>query len=312
MVLPRCTLTLITMKERWFRATPNDRSAGGIDMKRLGITALLVLLSNTTAQAGVVFEVETTDHEQSPPRTQDIEINVEGRNLSIPIAAKDRRGSDGQMIFRGDRGENGEVVMVDHDNKSYFVMGDAAIKAISGQLGMVQQQMQEVLKNLPQEQRDVIEKMRKQGVGPGIPFGQPPFRPKTEVKPTGERTNKGGYPAAKFEVLRGDAKVREFWTTDWDNIDGGEEAADAFRAMGAFFRAIMDSMATSPGGDTFGANNPYADMNFETGFPVVMNEFGEDGSLENESTLRKTRRQRIDPDAFEPPSGYKRMSMGPQ
>ncbi len=216
------------------------------------------------------------------------------------------------MIFRGDRGENGQVVVVDHDNKSYFVMDDAAIKGISGQVGMMQQRMQEVLKNLPKEQRDAIEKMHKQGGGPGMPFGGPPSRAKTEVRRTGERANKGGYPAVKFEVLRGTAKVRELWTTDWNNIDGGDEAADAFRAMGAFFRAIMDSMATSPGGGALGADNPWADMNFDNGFPVVINGFGEDGGLEDESNLRRTRRQSIDPDAFEPPSGYKRMSMGPQ
>ena len=145
-----------------------------------------------------------------------------------------------------------------------------------------------------------------------MPFGGPPSRPKTEVRRTGERANKGGYPAVKFEVLRGTAKVRELWTTDWNNIDGGDEAADAFRAMGAFFRAIMDSMATSPGGGALGADNPWADMNFDNGFPVVINGFGEDGSLEDESNLRRTRRQRIDPDAFEPPSGYKRRSMGPR
>jgi hypothetical protein len=53
-------------------------------------------------------------------------------------------------------------------------------------------------------------------------------------------------------------------------------------------------------------------MNFENGFPVVTNSFGEDGGPDDESWLKRTRRQRIDPDAFEPPSGYKRMSMGPR
>ena len=47
------------------------------------------------------------------------------------------------------------------------------------------------------------------------------------------------------------------------------------------------------------------------GFPVVTSEFGEDGSLEGESALRSAKRQTIDPDAFEPPSGYKRQEMLP-
>ena len=46
------------------------------------------------------------------------------------------------------------------------------------------------------------------------------------------------------------------------------------------------------------------------GFPVLTREFGDDGSLEAESVLKSARRQTLDPDAFEPPSGYKRQSMG--
>ncbi len=71
-------------------------------------------------------------------------------------------------------------------------------------------------------------------------------------------------------------------------------------------------MPQMPGGDPFGGQNPFDEMNFENGFPVVVTGFGEDGDIEDESWLKGTRRQRIDPDAFEPPSGYKRMSLGPQ
>ncbi len=49
------------------------------------------------------------------------------------------------------------------------------------------------------------------------------------------------------------------------------------------------------------------------GFPVVTREFDDyDGSLEGETALRSARRQTLDPDAFEPPKGYRLRSMGPQ
>ena len=48
---------------------------------------------------------------------------------------------------------------------------------------------------------------------------------------------------------------------------------------------------------------------FDLGFPVVTRELGDDDSLEGESILRSARRQTLDPDAFEPPSGYKRREM---
>ncbi|MCP4202962.1 MAG: hypothetical protein GY769_13650, partial [bacterium] len=63
--------------------------------------------------------------------------------------------------------------------------------------------------------------------------------------------------------------------------------------------------------DPFGGADSWT-QNFQNGFPVVTIGYGEDGGIEDESSLRSGRRLRIDPDAFEPPSGYKRMSMGPQ
>ena len=45
------------------------------------------------------------------------------------------------------------------------------------------------------------------------------------------------------------------------------------------------------------------------GFPVVTREFADDGSLQQETALRSAKRQTIDPDTFEPPSGYKQQEM---
>ena len=285
-------------------------------MKKLGFVLLLALFVYTAASPepnpGVVFEIEVKDHEQSPPKTSEMEVVIEGRNLAIPVSSSDGQSGRGKMIFRGDRGENGEVVVVDDDEKTYYVMDDASVRAMAGQLGNVQKQMEEVMKNLTKEQREAIEKAQKQAGAGAMPGAMKP-RSKPEVKRTGERGEKQGYPCVKYEVFQDGRKIREIWTTDWDNIDGGDEARDAFRGMGAFFEALWEALPPMPGGeDPFGGQNPYDEMNFENGFPVVTMGYGEDGGLEDESWLKRTRRQRIDPSAFEPPSGYKRMSMGPR
>lgn len=138
-------------------------------------------------------------------------------------------------------------------------------------------------------------------------------RSKPEVRKTGERAEKNGYPCVKYEVFRDGRKIREIWTTDWDNVEGGDEAWEAFGAMAEFFEALLEKMPAMPGGgDPLGGQNPYDEMNLENGFPIVTSEFGEDGSLESESSLKSARQQRLDPSAFEPPAGYKRMSMGPR
>jgi len=277
------------------------------------LAVLYTLGAFTLLSPGVVFEVETTDHEQSPPRADKNEIKVEGSNLTMTITAPDGKSGKGKMIFRGDKGENGEVVMVDDDKKAYYVMDDAFVKAMIKQVEEAASQMDKMFEGLSKEQLDAIEKVRQQGA-PGVgALGDMKSGSKPEIHNTGERAIKQGYPCVKYEVFQDDKKIREIWTTDYKNIDGGDEVEQAFRRLGAFFEAFGKAMPPMPGGeDPFGGENPFDEMNFGNGFPVGVTGFGEDGDIEDESWLKRTRRQRLDPDEFEPPSGYKRMSMGSQ
>ena len=267
------------------------------------ITALSLVLIAGPAVAGVVFEVETKDHEQSPPKTDELQMIADGKNISMDIQPSERGGKGGKVIFRGDKGDGGEVVVVDDDGKSYFVMDRAAMAAIGGQVSAAMKQVDEMLKNLPKEQQDAIRKARG-GMMPG-----PPKRESAELRKTSDTGDKNGYPCVKYEVLRGGRKVRELWVTDWDNVEGGAEVVGAFEEMAAFFREMMAGIPNMGGGGGGPADIGLGEMGFDKGFPVVTREFDEDGSLESESALRSAKRQTIDPDAFEPPSGYKRQEM---
>ena len=260
-------------------------------------------LALTPALAGVVYEIEVTNHEQAPPRTESMEAAVEGKNLKMEVLPGESDRGRGEMIFRGDRRE---MVVVDHDDKSYLVMDQESLDRIAGQVAGAMSQMQEALKNVPADQRRAIEEMMKQRMPSAA---QTPQRPRSELKKTGERGTHAGYPCVKYEVLRDGKKIRELWVTDWDNIEGGRDVVATFEDMADFFKELMDSIPD------FGQGGPAGDPVFEHmreigGFPVVTREFGDDGSLEDESTLRSARRSTLDPDAFEPPAGYKRRSMG--
>lgn len=272
-------------------------------MKRR-VTAVFLLaaaLAVAPALAGVVYEIEVKDHEQSPPKTSSTEAAVEGKNLKMSIA-QGATGGKGDMIYRGDRRE---MIVVDHEDKSYMVVDQAAIETLAGQVSSAMSQMQEALKNVPEEQRAMVEQMMKQRMPQ-----QAPERPTTELRKTGERATHGGYPCVKYDVLRGDRKVRELWVTDWSNIEGGNDVVGVFEDMAGFFQEMMDALPDF--GQTAAADAAFAHMTEIGGFPVVTREFGDDGSLEDESTLRSARRQSLDPADFEPPAGYKRRSMGPQ
>ncbi len=266
------------------------------------ILATLALLLTAPLYAGVVYEIEVKDHEQSPPKTESIQAAVEGRHLKMGIASKGK-GAQGDMIFRGDRRE---MVVVDHENKTYHLIDEEAVKGIAGQLSEADRMMKEALKNVPEDKRAMIEQMMKQKMPAGTQL--PEQRPKSELKKTSERGDQNGYPCVKYEVWRDGHKLRELWVTDWSNVEGGSDVVDAFEGMADFFRQMMDSLPNMGGGGP-ADNNAFEHMKELGGFPVVTRDFNDDGSLEGETTLRSAKRQTIDPDAFEPPSGYKRQEM---
>ncbi len=280
-------------------------------MKRAIPVLTLVLvgllgLTPSLRNPGVVYEIEVKDHDASPPRTEETMVQVEGKNLAMSVAAGDR-GGKGEMIFRGDRRE---MIVVDHDEKTYVVIDEAAMAHLGGAISEAEAAMAEAMKNLPEKQRKELEKMMKGGMMPGAQAA----RPKTEVKRTGERETKAGYPCAKYDVLRDGQKTRELWVTDWDNLEGGDEAREAFTALADFFAEMLASLPQDGllGGALAGGDNMFAEMKEIDGFPIVSRGFDDDGSLEEESTLRSATRRTLDPTEFEPPAGYKRQSMGPQ
>lgn len=257
---------------------------------------------------GVVFEIEVKDHTQSPPATSSMEVMVEGRNIAIPFSGSDGRQQEGKMVFRADRGDGGQVIVTDDQRKEYYQMDKSFAKNMSKQLDGAKSMMEKAMANLTDEQRAAIAKAQKESGGsmPAIPgmMGAPE---KPELVKTGEKASKQGYPCVRYDVMLNGRTMKELWVTDWSNVKGGAEARGAFLEMGEFFDEMMDSFGMPGMGD-----NPYDAMNFDEGFPVVTRSFGDDGELEDESFLRSVSERDLDPDAFEPPKGYRLRTMGPQ
>ena len=270
-------------------------------MKVLRHIPLLILFAFGNALAGVVFEIETKDHTSSESGL--IQASVEGTNLKMVVVSADMSDKD-EMIFRGDRRE---MVVVDHGDKSYMVIDEAMIQSIGKKLTGIDAQMQKMLADVPPEQRAMFEKMM-QGRMPQQT--QAPAKSIVEFRNTGERGTRNGYPCVKYEVSIGGRQSQEMWVTDWDNIEGGADAASAFESMATFFQDMRDAMP-SFGRESDADDNPFQHMSELNGFPVVTYDYAPDGSLEGESALRSSKRRTLDPAEFEPPSGYKRRTMMP-
>lgn len=282
------------------------------------LTSTWVLALGAPALAGVVFEVETTYAAGSRTGTESSRMSVQGESFKIETLPGDQEDGErrDEMIFRGDRRQ---MVVVDHEERSYVVVDGEAVQRLGGQMqDQMQQAMKELekrLEGLDPKQREMMEKLLGGGVGGmlGKAAGETPKRPPAEFRDTGERATRAGYPCVRYDVLRAGERVRELWVTDWDNVEGGRQAAAAFEAMGGFFREMIDSFDDMLGGSGLfdGVNDPIESLAEVPGFPVVTRSF-EDGELESEAVLRSVTERDLDPAAFEPPEGYRLKTMGPQ
>jgi hypothetical protein len=262
----------------------------------------LLLVNLSPATAGVLFEIETQDHEQNPPQTHTSRMAVEGRRLTMDIAPGQTGQRGGAVVFRGDRRE---MAIVNHDDKSYFVIDPATIKQLAGQVNQAMSQMQEALKNVPENQRAMMEQLMKDR----MPAQKPTRRSPPEVRRLDQTAEVYGYPCRLYEVRRDGRKIRDLWVTDWSNIDGGRELAPVFADMGEFQQELLDVMPPMDGQAGGIEDNPFTTMKQIDGFPVASRDYAEDGSVKSETALRSAKSQRLSPAAFEPPAGYQRHDM---
>lgn len=267
-------------------------------MKRTVVT-FAILAVTAPAFAGVVYQVESRDLTSSPPTTSDGTMSVEGGNLKVQIANVGD-GRNGEMIFRGDRRE---MVMVNHDDKSYFVMDEATMRQLAEQIGQAMAAMEQALAAVPESQRKKMEEMMKSRMP--MPAAQ---REPSELKKTGGSDAVNGFACDLWEVWRAGAREREMCVTDWGNVEGSAEVAEAFRGMSAFMSEMLDSLPDIAGVKGL-ADESFAYLAEIDGFPVVTRELAADGSVESETTFVSSRQVELSAADFEPPKGYKRQDL---
>jgi len=284
------------------------------NVKDAGVSLpLLFLLASAAAHAGVVYEVETTYHSGSGgSESETTQMSVNQPNLKMGVEGAGSSDPDaGEAIFRGDRRE---MVVVDHGDKTYMVIDSAAAERMGGQVQEAMQGLEEQLSHLDPKQREMVEQMMKKGIGGmALPGAEPPPKPTKEYRNTGERATKAGYPCVKYEVLEDGQMIQELWVTGWDNVKGATESRKVFEDMASFYAEIMAAFKQSSGMATgfLGGENALESFAKLEGFPVVTRDFY-GSELQNETVLQSVTERDLDPDAFEPPKGYRLRTMGPQ
>jgi hypothetical protein len=262
-------------------------------MKLTLVTAALVLVA-LPSSAGVLYEVESSYGETATKAG----IAVDGLKMKMDVASGEKDWN-GYMLFDGD---SREMIVVNHDNKTYFVIDQEQMKKLAATVNQAMASVDQALAALPESQRAKMEKMMKSR----MPDMATPREP-SELKKTGGSESVNGFDCEVYEVWRGGVRERELCVTDWDNVAGGSEVEDVFIEMGEFMTEMLDSLPKMGGGGSLG-DATYEHIKEMNGFPVRTREY-DNGKLAGQSSLVSSKEADLDPADFEPPKGYKRQDL---
>ncbi len=210
----------------------------------------------------------------------------------------ERKGDmNASVIFRGDRQQ---LVVLDHNRKTYFVLDDQVINRVSSQLGNMMAQMEARIANLPPDQREMARRMMQQrlgSTGTSTTQDQTPHR----VEKLTETKKINGYSCQLFEVFRAKQKVSSVWSTR--DVDS-ENLRSIFVELNRFTRRIRQSARFAD----FETGVDFLGFEGLEGFPILVETF-EDGNL-----VQRTSFTRVAPSAkavnFEADPGYKPQAPG--
>ena len=276
--------------------------------KSLGSLVLAITLYAAPSHAATIFMFESRELDPSNPAAEVVRISAEGAFLKIETEIGEDGRPDTSIIFND---KNDSMTIIDHAGRNYMVMDREMIEGFGAQISSamtdMQKQMETAMANMPPEQREMMKKMMKDRM-PSM--AQEPSPPKTELRKTSRRETAGDYTCIVWDVMREGEKIREHCVSSWKEVGLPPETIELLKNLGSFFEETLGAMAKNmPGGGAPQADNPFGELEQMDAFPVLTREF-ENGEPTSENVLRSVTRETLDPDAFEPPSGYSRREIG--
>lgn len=261
-------------------------------MLNLGLTAAFLALLGGSAPAGegiLIVEKTTTG-----TTIQTSQVQIDGSRMRVDSVGA--AGEKQSIIFDGAK----QVMwIVNLDKKTYSEMTKADVDRIGGQVAGAMAQMQEQLKNMPPEQRAMVEKMM-QGRG-GMPaMGAPPPE-KTVYRPAGN-DKAGKWACSKYEGYQNDKKTAEVCTVGPETLGFAVSDFDVTRQLGEFLGKLMPQNA----GRVFSVGK--AEEQGFSGVPV--RRMFSTGQGQTVVELTDASRQSIPASTFDVPAGFQKEAFG--
>jgi hypothetical protein len=257
---------------------------------------LLSLVAAAPSFAGSILELQTTEFGQGQPIVGTVQITSAGKDARLEIISV-TSGEAGGLIFHG---EQNEMIILDHAQGNYMIIDQARMNAMASQVSDAMSQMQEALAAMPPEQRAMAEQMMQQR----FPTA-PPEQPSETINDLGSHGEVAGIACRNYEVIRDGLKFRELCVSDWGDIEGGQETAEALKGVANFFESMRQAFSGAGGMDVFDRQQElFGHMDELDGYPVLYRDFSASGALERQTILTGARQEEVGSGFFQPPAGY--------
>ncbi|MEK7249033.1 MAG: DUF4412 domain-containing protein [Bacteroidota bacterium] len=200
-----------------------------------------------------------------------------------------------KVVQQGDREHPITIIRLDREvlwqlnpeKKTYsemtFAQMEAMMSKAGGKMDAAKAKMQEQMKNMPEEQRKMMEKM----MGERMPGMSGTTDAAVEVRNTGERKTISGFACTKYTVAQGENTIMTLWVTR--DVRGFNELREDWKALSRRMAAMTAR---------FGKEMADAYKNID-GFPI-QTEMGH-GVI---TTVTRVERRSTPASEFEIPAGY--------
>ena len=264
------------------------------DAARHGAAWILFLSLAGPATAGTILDFRV-EQANVPPLTQ--KVYVANGKLSVQNA--DGRGTD--LLY--DRASDA-VTMIDHSNRSFFVIDEQKIAQLAGQaqsvMGALQQQLAEQLQKLPPEQQAQMQEMLG-GFGIGTSAPEPVAEASTTATTRSEQV--AGYRCRIWQVATEGEPLTELCVVAPADIDVGSDDRQTLAAMQRFAERTVAHIGSVLGGAAAGL--PTFGTGHVEGLAVAVTDL----KTGTKAWLTGVTRADVAPDLLEVPAGYTRQAM---
>jgi len=252
----------------------------------LSLLTLCIIFSALSVQAGII--IKSTEKSQKMNIDMATTMYVEKDRLRMEMSGSEDKQV---IIFRGDKNM---FWVINKDKNSYTEMTQDDMKKLKEQMDNMQKMMEEQMKNLPEEQRKMMEQMMPSGMGNTKVV-------KTDYKKKASGQQVGKWTCDQYEGFKEGKKTSEMWTASWDQIGIQREDVSGFKKMVEFFEVIsQDAMEIMKVG-----SEEWELEQGISGIPVKWTDFM-DGQQSSQGEMKEIIKKDLDSSLFELPSGLEK------